>query len=201
MRKLLAATLLLLTSFVTSAASDPLELVKHISTDMLSTLQAQSAQTKGHPEKIVPIVNKLLLPYADLDGMSRAVLGKYWKEATPAQQQRFTKELTQLVVRTYAAAFAQYTNQTIDFLKSTPIGSDGTKIEVKTLIKQTGAPSIPVNYRLEKIGDSWKFYDINVEGVSLVASYRSQFGSQIAQKGIDKVIDMIAQRNAAGDKQ
>jgi phospholipid transport system substrate-binding protein len=199
MRKLIAAVVFFFASFVVSAQTDPLELVKDVSNKMLTTLQEQRTQIKGHPERIVAIVDKLLLPYVDVETMTRGVLGKNWNETTPEQRKRFTNELTVLVVRTYAAAFEQYTNQTVDFLKPTPIGSNGDKIEIKTLIKQTGAPSIPVNYRLMKKGDSWKVYDINVDGVSLVGSYRSQFGAQIAQKGIDKVTDAIAERNKAGN--
>jgi len=194
-RKLFIAVVFFFTSTMLMAQADPLELIKNVSDQTLTTLQQQRAQIKGHPDKVIAIVNKLLLPYADVEAMSRAVLGKHWNEATSAQQQRFEAEFTKLVVRTYAAAFEQYSNQTVDFLKPTPIGSSGDKVEIKTLIKQSGGPSIPVNYRLMKKGSAWKVYDINVDGVSLVASYRGQFASQISKKGLDSVIDVIAARN------
>lgn len=198
MKKWLAGFVLFFSSFVVQASTpdEALDLVKKISNEMLTTLQQQKSSLKGHPEKIVPIVNQLLLPYADIDSMTRAVLAKNWNNATAQQRKRFSEELTKLVVRTYAAAFEQYSDQTIDFLKPVPIGSTGDKVEIKSVIKQHNGPAIPVNYRLAKNNGAWKFYDINVDGVSLVASYRSQFSSQIAQKGIDNVIDMIAKRNA-----
>lgn len=194
-RQFFSGLILLLTSML-AYAQDPAEFVKGVSNEMLKTLQAQHAQLKGNPDKIVPIVNRLLVPYADVEEMSRAVMGKYWNEATPAQRTRFEAEFTRLVVRTYAAAFEQYTNQTIEFGRTIPIGTSGDKAEVKTIIKQTGgAPPIPVNYRVLKKGDNWKVYDINVEGISLINSYKSQFAAQIAKMGIDNFINEMAKRN------
>lgn len=194
-RQFFSGLILLLTSMF-AYAQEPVEFIKGISNEMLHTLQAQHAQLKGHPEKVIPIVNRLLVPYADVEEMSRAVMGKYWNEASAAQRSRFEAEFTRLVVRTYAAAFEQYTNQTIEFGRTIPVGTTGDKAEVKTIIKQSGgAPPIPVNYRVLKKGDTWKVYDINVEGISLINSYKGQFAAQMAKMGIDNFINEMAKRN------
>jgi phospholipid transport system substrate-binding protein len=187
---------LLCTSLVALAASSPVATIKGVSDQMLSRLKSEQGAIKANPARVYTIVNQVLLPHVDFEEMSRRVLALAWRNAKPAQRAQFQREFSKLVVRTYAGALNAYTDQTIQFL---PVrGASGNTVEVRTLIHQSGGSPIPVNYRLIHSGGDWKVYDLVIEGVSLVNSFRSQFADPIRQQGLDKIIADIAERNRKG---
>ena len=187
---------LLLASTLALAASSPVDMVKNVSDQVLNRLKNERSAIKSNPNRVLTIVDQVLLPHVDFEEMSRRVLALAWRNAKPAQRAQFQREFSRLVVRTYAGALNAYTDQTIQFL---PIrGAGGSTVEVRTLIRQSGGSPIPVNYRLIRSGNEWKVYDLVIEGVSLVNSFRSQFAEPIRQQGLDRVIADIAERNRKG---
>jgi phospholipid transport system substrate-binding protein len=193
--KQLPVLLFLFVASLVIAASSPLLLVQDTANQMLQSLQEHKATIKTHRAEVYKIVEDILLPHVDVEAMSRSVLGRnVWTKATPDQQARFSEAFTTLLVHTYSSALAAYTNETIKFY---PIrgGVTGNRVQVQSVIIRQNGPSIPVNYRLVAVGDSWKIYDFSIEGVSILESFRSQFEHDIAQQGLDNLIEKLIQHN------
>lgn len=183
---------------IVQAEDAALAMLKHVTTEMTTTLTQEKAAIKANPNKIVEIVDEIILPHIDTADMSRAVLARHYRTATPKQREEFQKTFERWAVLTYSSAFLHYSDQQIEFGKVTPIGNKGDRKQINSLIKQKDGTKIAVNYRLVDKNGEWKVYDINVENVSLVNSFRSQVSTQIDQKGLDKVIAEINKRNTRG---
>jgi phospholipid transport system substrate-binding protein len=141
-------------------------------------------------------VNDVIYPHMDFDRISALVLGKHWKDASPAQRERFKSEFKTLLVRTYSRAFIEFKEWSIRFLPL-QMNPEDKKIIVKTEVLQPGQQPIGVDYRMALTNDGWKAYDITIEGVSLVTNYRSSFKTEIEREGsLDGVIATLATRNA-----
>ena len=179
-----------------AAANSPVTMLKNSSDKLLSQLRKEKASINKNPEVVYRLVEKILLPHVDTTGMARSVLGRnVWGSATADQKKRFTKEFTKLVTRTYSSALAAYQDEDIKFM---PIRGDVSKMrraQVDSLVISRGKPNIPVSYRLIKKGNTWKVYDMTVEGVSLLSSFRSQFSSELSQGSLDQLIQRLVQHN------
>ena len=176
------------------AAIAPDELVKKTADEVLAAIKTDKDIQSGDQKKIFALAEEKILPYFNFDRVSRMVLGKYWREANTAQKAAFQREFRSLLLRTYASALSKYRNQTIEF-KPLRMRPDDATVTVETEILQPGGQPIGVDYALEKSGDSWKVYDIAIEGVSLVTNYRGQFGNEIRQSGIDGLIEKLKEKN------
>ncbi|ROH85935.1 ABC transporter substrate-binding protein [Pseudomethylobacillus aquaticus] len=190
----LSITSLLMFAVPALAEVAPDELVKTTAQEVLDIVKKDKDIQAGDQKKIFALAEEKILPNFNFDRVSRMVLGKNWRSATPEQQQAFQREFRSLMLRTYATALSKYRNQTIDF-KPTRVQPGDTEVTVKTLIVQPGGQPIAVDYSLEKQTDAWKVYDITIEGVSLVTNYRSQFGNEVRQAGIDGLIQKLADKN------
>lgn len=194
------ATALLLTALIRPAlAAHPAEqLVINTTDQVLARLKADSERLKGDANLIYPLVEDLVLPHFDFERMSIWVLGKNWRSADKAQQQQFTTEFRTLLVRTYAKALLEYTDQQLRYLPfHAEKGAD--RVTVKTEIEQSGGPSIPLHYSMYlNKGGEWKVYDIKVDGVSLVSNYRSSFATEIRNGGIPRLLDKLVRMNQGG---
>jgi phospholipid transport system substrate-binding protein len=127
--------------------------------------------------------------------MTSAAAGRYWRQATPEQQERLQSEFKTLLIRTYSGALVQVRDQTVQ-IKPSRAANDGNEVIVRSEVRGKGDP-IQLDYRLEKAGTSWKIYDINVLGVWLVENYRNSFAQEISAGGIDGLINKLAERNKA----
>lgn len=194
-RKFLIALFLLLTASFSHAASVQADVfVKAIADDVLAIVKKDKEIQSGDQQKIFALAEEKILPHFNFEHVSRLVLGKNYSKASKDQQDAFQKEFRTLMLYTYASALSKYRNQTIEYkpMKDYP---DDKQVVVKTLIIQPGGQPIGVDYTLEAIGDSWKVYDITIEGVSLVTNYRSQFSNEIRQGGMDGLIQKLADKN------
>lgn len=198
----LVLLLLLAMSQPLLAAEHPAEqLVKETTSKVLARLRADHDELKANSDRIYPLVEELILPHFDFERMSIWVLGKNWRLASPEQRKRFTREFQTLLVRTYATALLEYTDQTIEYL---PFRADpeDKRVTVRTEIIQPGGHNIPLDYRMYRNQDGqWKVYDISVDGVSLVTNYRSSFAAEINRGGIDKLLQKLAEMNQKGGQQ
>lgn len=173
------------------------EIVKTTSDKVIERLVAQRAELDVHPEKIYSLINELVIPHFDFVSMSKWVLGKTnWNSADQKQQDQFVNEFTTLLVRTYAKALLEYSDHEIRYL---PIESNPNSniAVVKTEIQQPGANAVPINYSMHVSGGEWKVVDVAVDGISLVATYRGSFASEIRKNGMDALITKLAERNAS----
>ncbi|MGB6102068.1 MAG: ABC transporter substrate-binding protein [Comamonas sp.] len=178
------------------AAETPDAFVGRLSNEVLDAVRKDPAIKAGDVHKIVALVDRIILPHLDFKRMTAAAVGPGWRRATPGQQQRLQDEFKQLLVRTYAGALSEVSDLTIVVkpLRAEPGDKD---VLVRTEVRGRGDP-IQLDYRLsEKPGEDWKIYNINVMGVWLVETYRSQFGAEVNAKGIDGLIEALVARNKA----
>ena len=182
------------------AADDaPDAVIKQLSTDVLETIKADKAIQAGDTGRIMTLVDNKIMPNVNFARMTAAAVGPAWRQATPEQKARLQQEFKTLLVRTYSGALAQVSDQTIS-VKPLRASPDDTDVLVRTEVRGKGDP-IQLDYRLEKTagqGLGWKIYNLNVLGVWLVETYRSQFAEQINAKGLDGLIAMLTERNKAG---
>jgi phospholipid transport system substrate-binding protein len=177
------------------------QLVMETTQQVLERLRSERQKLQADNQRLYPLVEELILPHFDFQRMSIWVLGKNWRQATPAQQQTFTREFQTLLVRTYATALLEYTDQKVEFLPF-HAAEDDRRVTVRTAIRQSGGVAIPLNYSMyrNRAGE-WKVYDISVDGVSLVTNYRSSFAAEISQGGIDKLLQKLVSMNGKGEEQ
>lgn len=191
-----ALWILIFSASVFAAAQTPDQVIRAVVDETLATLKAEKAAIKTDSNQLVAVVEKVIMPHADIHETSKRVLAKHWRALTPAQQQAFEKEFEQLLIRTYAVSFRSYDKQTVDILETRTNPNNASYVEVRTLIKEPGKPNLPVNYRFLKEADgSWKVYDINVENVSLVSSFRTQIGDAISRDGFEQMLTNMRIKN------
>ena len=184
-----------------AADEAPDALVKRLSSDVLDTIKADKSLQGGDVSKIIALVDTKIMPNVNFQRMTASAVGPGWRQATPEQQKKLQDEFKTLLVRTYSGALAQVSDQEIA-VKPLRAGADDKDVLVRTEVKGRGDP-IQLDYRLEKTpgeGAGWKIYNLNVLGVWLVETYRSQFASEINAKGIDGLIATLAARNQSNAK-
>jgi phospholipid transport system substrate-binding protein len=169
-------------------------LVKTTTVDVTTILKRDRAVLLNDSQKLYALIDAKVLPHFDFNQMTMLAVGRYWRQATPAQQQALIKEFRTLLVRTYANALAEFNNQVIEF-KPFNMAANATDTTVQTQVKQPGAQPIPIDYSMEKTDAGWKVYDVSIDGVSLVTNYRSSFATEIRNSGIDGLIHTLAGRN------
>jgi len=202
MRHYLLHLLLVLCLFASPAVyaeTGPQQLVVQTTDKMLAKLKQEREALKKEPDLIYGMVSEIVLPHFDFVAMSRWVLGKYWRRASKEQKLSFVKAFRTLMVRTYAVALLEYTDQSIRFL---PLRGDPGKgdVIVRSEVKQTSKPGIGINYNLHKKKQAWKVYDLSVDGVSLVANYRTSFATEINQTSLDALIKRLEKHNTRAEQ-
>jgi len=184
-----------------AADEAPDALVKRLSTDVLETIKADSSIKAGDVNKIMLLVDSKIMPNVNFQRMTASAVGPAWRQAMPEQQKRLQDEFKALLVRTYAGALDQVTDQTVTVrpFRGSP---DDKEVLVRTEVTGRGDP-VQLDYRLEKTpgqGAGWKVYNLNVLGVWLVDTYRTQFSQEINKNGIDGLISALAARNKGNTK-
>jgi phospholipid transport system substrate-binding protein len=176
-----------------AAEEAPDALVKRISGEVMAAVKADPAIQAGDVNRIITLVDTKIMPSVNFSRMTASAVGRHWRQATPEQQKQLQDEFKTLLVRTYAGALGEVKDQNLSFrpLRSRP---EDTEVVVRSEVRGRGEP-IQLDYRLEKAEGSWKIYDLNVMGVWLVETYRTQFAQEINTKGIDGLIATLAQRN------
>lgn len=195
--KICCIGILLCLTVAPASAGDPhpaLALVKQTTDQMLTRLRADRDKLKQNPGLVNQLVEEVVLPHFDFETISASVLGKYWKRLDADQQRRFRDAFKLLLLRTYANALVDNMDRKIEFepVRAPP---DATDVTVRTSIPQDGEFPIPVNYSLELIDKQWKVYDVEIDGLSLVANYRTTFAREINKSGLDGLIKLLEQRN------
>jgi phospholipid transport system substrate-binding protein len=180
------------------ATEGPDVLIKRLSTEVLDTIRADAAIQAGDSSKVIALVDSKIMPNVNFVRMTASAVGRSWRQATPEQQKRLQDEFKTLLVRTYSGALAEVRDQTIA-MKPLRAAAEDTEVVVKSEIKGRGDP-IQLDYRMEKSDTGWKIYDLNVLGVWLVETYRSQFAQEINANGVNGLITKLAERNKNAKK-
>ncbi|CEK11122.1 MlaC/ttg2D family ABC transporter substrate-binding protein [Legionella hackeliae] len=189
--KSLVVVVMLSLSQLLWAQSSPVPMLENTANQIIATLNANKANLKNNPHVIHQAVQRYLLPNVDVSGMARSVLGRQaWSKATASERQQFAHEFTQLVIRTYATPLAEYTDEKIKFL---PVrGSlESRFLRVNSVIIRSNGQNIPLSYSLVSKNGTWKIYDLSVEGVSLLQSFRSQFADALRNSSMQEIIKQL----------
>jgi phospholipid transport system substrate-binding protein len=176
-------------------------LIKRLSTEVLDTIRADKAIQGGDISRIITLVDTKIMPNVNFQRMTASAVGPTWRQATPEQQKRLQEEFKTLLVRTYAGALSQVSDQAIT-VKPLRAASDDKEVVVRSEVRGQG-DAIQLDYRMEKTpgeGAGWKIYNLNVLGVWLVETYRSQFAQEINAKGLNGLITTLTERNKANAK-
>jgi phospholipid transport system substrate-binding protein len=182
-----------------AAQQGPGELIDHAARQVLKELDANRAEMRKDPQKIRNLVDQYLLPHFDTEYAARLVLAKNWRTATPDQRKRFINAFYQSLLQNYGESLLDFTP---DRMIVQPYRGDPseTTATVKTEIRRDNGSRVPVNYSLRKTEAGWKAFDITIEGISYVKSFRTDFGTEIEQKGLDAVIDRLEKQPATKGK-
>jgi len=173
----------------------PQEMMQKVAQDLLTDLNANRETLRNDPSGLRTLVDKHLLPHFDSDYAARLVLGKHWKDTTPDQRKRFIDAFYQSLMSNYGNALLEYTSDRMTILpfKGDPAATTAT---VRTEVKRSNGTPVPVNYSLRKTPEGWKAWDVTIEGISYVKNFRTDFGAEIDQKGIDAVIQRLETQNS-----
>jgi len=197
MRMRLSAALIALLIAVPAFAQalGPEELVRKMTADVLDSVKADKQLQAGDRKKALALAEKMILPHVDFREATQLAVGKAWYSATPAQQAQIVEEFRAMLVRIYSNAIDVYRGQTMRVLPvRMPAGA--TDVTVRNQYLSEGRPPVPVEYAMKKTEQGWKIYDITVEGVSLVLTYRSEFENITRSSGVDGLIKRLQQKNA-----
>lgn len=195
---LTAAAALLAPLSVPAADEPPDAVIQRLSMSVLDDIRGDKSIKDGDLTQIIKLVDAKIMPNVNFRRMTASAVGPAWRQATPEQQSRLQEEFKILLVRIYAGALAQVSDQTI-LIKPLRAAPDDKEVLVRTEVRGRGDP-IQLDYRLEKTpgeGNGWKIYNLNVLGVWLVETYRSQFAREINNNGIDGLIKVLSERNKA----
>lgn len=180
-------------SMAQAADEAPDALIKRTSNEVLDVIKSDKAIQSGDIGKIIALVDGKVMPHVNFTRMTAATVGRNWRQATPEQQKRLQEEFKILLVRTYSGALSQVKDQTVN-VKPLRAAAADTEVVVRTEVIGRSEP-IQLDYRMEKTPTGWKIYDLNVLGIWMVETYRTQFAQEISTKGVDGLIAALAQRN------
>ena len=176
-----------------AADEAPDALIKRVSSEVLDKIKIDKSVQAGDMTKVIELVDSQIMPNVNFIRMTASAVGRNWRQATPEQQKKLQDEFKILLIRTYSGALAQVKDQTVSIKPLRSAAAD-TEVVVRTEVLGRGDP-IQLDYRLEKTASGWKIYDINVLGVWLVETYRTQFAQEINAKGMDGLIAALSERN------
>jgi phospholipid transport system substrate-binding protein len=178
----------------------PQELVTRVAQDTLKDLDAHRAEYQKDPKRVRQLVDKNMLPHFDTKYAAQLVLGKHWRTANQQQRDRFIEAFYQSLLQNYGEALLEFTP---DRLRILPFQGkpDDPVATVRSEVRRDNGSRVPVNYSLRKTPEGWKAYDVQIEGVSYVKSFRTDFNAEIQQKGLEPVIQRLESQVASGTVQ
>ena len=174
----------------------PVVMLERTSQQVIKILQDDRELLQKEPERVYKIIDEYILPHLDEVTMAKLALGKNWKQASKDQKIEFVTEFKNLLVRTYSKSLLEFRDQQINYFPL-KLADDAYKASVKAEVIQPNGPSIPMAYRVRIKNNAWKVYDIKIDGISLVTSYRGTFTQEIRKSGIDGLLKYMRDKNSA----
>ena len=192
---LIVSALLIASAVSAGEIEAPLDLLKRTSDEVIKILKDKRAAIDADPSLVYEIVDEYIIPHLDDVTLAKLALGKNWKKASNEQKIEFVDQFRTLLVRTYSKSLQEFSDQKINFFP-VRMKADAKRVTVKSEVLQSGGPSIPMDYRLRLKDDAWKVYDIKIDGVSLVTSYRGTFAQEIRKGGVEGLLKMLHDKNS-----
>ena len=195
----LALTAAVAAAPVQAQEADAQSTVKSAVDDVLTTIKGDPELRGGNMTKVYQLVDQKIVPRADFKRTTQIAMGRFWSQATPEQQQQIQDGFKTLLVRTYAGALSNVKNQTVSY-KPFRAAADDTDVVVRSTVNNNGEP-VALDYRMEKTGNGWKVYDINISGLWLSETYKNQFADVISKRGgVAGLVSFLNERNAQLEK-
>jgi phospholipid transport system substrate-binding protein len=189
---LAVASMLMLSATHTALAAEPLDVVRGAADAILAELKANPDKYRASDAALHGLVREKLLPYVDQERVAQWILGRNYRSASEAQRGRFIEAFTGLLLRTYATALREYDSQEIRYLPSG--AGEGDTAVVRTQVVRPDGPPVAVDYKLTSRSGSWRVYDVAIENVSMVVTYRAEYAAIIQREGLDGLIARLEQR-------
>jgi phospholipid transport system substrate-binding protein len=183
---------------IADSIESPVTFLERTSNQVLKILRDDHEMLQQDPDRVYKIVDEYILPHLDDVTMAKLALGKNWNNATNEQKLQFVDEFRNLLVRTYSKSLIEFKDQEIRYFPVT-LEEDSQKTSVKAEVIQPGGPSIPMSYRMRIKNNAWKVYDITIDGVSLVTSYRGTFTQEVRKSGIDGLLKYLRDKSNKQD--
>ena len=183
--------------------SDPVALLKAASDQMFAGLNERRGELKNNPVKTQELIEQVLMPHLDFITASKWVLGKHWRRASKEQKLNFIRQFRNLLLRFYSTALSEYLSETKrksfdpNAMKFFPLRANegDTDVTVRSEFDSGSGQPVPVNYHMHQTKKGWKIYDVSVEGISVITTYKTSFGSEIQQNGLDSLISSLSDKN------
>lgn len=188
LRILMIGFALLLTALPAGAEMSPSEVIQNTANRVIERLHDSPKPLSD--DQAYALVEDLIIPHLDFDSFARFTLGKHWRQASPEQRTAFTREFRDLLMRSYATSLNAYNGERIEQLGQRDEGEGRIQLQTQ-LIRSHGAP-VRVDYRLHQRDGAWKVYDVVIDGISLIMTYRTSFGEEISHSGLDALIQKMA---------
>lgn len=189
---------------VAAADNDPDNarlLLEKVASEMIQASNDRREEIRRDPEVVQEMVEEILLPHIDLLTASRWVLGKHWRRASKEQKLEFMRHFRGMLLRFYSTALADYLSEnevSNDLLSFQPVRAEAGRddVTVRSEVRPPNGQPVPVNYHMHLTSKGWKVYDVSVEGVSMVTTYRNSFNDEIRRSGLDQLIARLANKDA-----
>ena len=199
MKQLISSLLITLALFLpigqAQAADQEIRaLVMEVSDKILARTAARRDELRQHPERLSAVLGDLVNPYFDFRAMTQSAMGKYWPRASASEQNLITQEYTKLLIRTYGAAVLNSSGKPIDFGQPKR-SKDGKRVEVPSKVTPASGQPVSIDYRMHQVGDKWMVYDVKIDGISLIANYRTSFASEIRKGGMSGLVAALKEKN------
>jgi phospholipid transport system substrate-binding protein len=191
---LFALSIALPTAAQAADGADAQALVRATADRVLAEVRANKVRLDRDTSGIYELVQRFVVPHFDFHRMTQSAMGRHWRSANDEQRAAIVREFQEMLVRTYAVALLNYSGQQIEYLPLRAAPSDDDVL-VQTKVSDSGAPPIPIDYRLSRTVGTWKVYDVTIDGVSLVSNYRGMFAEQVQRSGVDGLIKLLTDRN------
>ena len=170
--------------------SGPSQLIESSANILLSGIDSRRAEFRKDPTGLYALVESTLLPHFDTPYAAQLVLGQHWRTATPEQRKRFVDAFYKSLLYTYGDAMVDFTGDRLKVIP-TKVAPTDERATVRTEIKRSNGTKVGVNYSLRKVNGEWKAWDVVIDGISYVKSYREDYGAEVQQKGLDAVITRL----------
>jgi phospholipid transport system substrate-binding protein len=179
----------------TWAANSPSEMIRSATNQVKAVLENPAYQGEEHQQERIKQVWPIVEPYFDVQGIAQSTLGVHWRERTEEERRQFVQLFTVLIEKTYSSALTRYTSDVQFAFDQERIDGDFSEVDTR-LINPSLNKSIPIQYKLHRIGGDWRIYDVVIENVSLVRNYRNQFNRILSQSSYDELVQALKKKTS-----
>ena len=185
---LAAAALLLATLAPAAQAESPAQMMERSVDEVYKVLRENEDRAQEEPEFVIEVLREWVLPHVDVDGMARLVLARHWRDASDEQRSRFTEAFTTTLLQVYGVQLADHLDKEVRIIERRSREDDRMAVVASEIVMGSGQSNLQVNYRLRPVNGEWKVFDVEAEGLSFVGNFRSRFGDEIANNGLEELI-------------